>query len=296
MTYAINQFAFELSVFEHRDLNNMIDYDEILDCYFTDFMLWSDVHYKEIKKEFDFHELITKQTFKTDAEKLDKNIRDSTSRAIQIVSNIGKSNNWEYFLTLTFNKHKVDSLDYEITSKSMSNWLSNIKRDNPNMIYLAVPELHHISKRFHFHVLVANVPNLKLVDSNKRSYGKYIFDVNKVPKWVKNLDKVKIIYNIGNYSLGWSTATKIQDCKKSVGYLVKYINKDLVASVPKGKKKYWNSKNVKKPTIETMYFTHEKLLDYIENIKKSNPRFTKKIVCTGDYNNEINIFEFSTLE
>lgn len=156
-------------------------------------------------------------------------LRISYSRTKRKVYDMVKSNNWEWFFTLTFNPDKVDSFNYEEVTTKLSDWLSNMRKKCNNMKYVVVPELHE-SGRWHFHGLFADVENMVFVDSEKRD------------------KKGRIIYNVGNYKLGFSTATKIDDVSKASSYLTKYITKEM-CDVTGGKKRYWRSRNVQMPEV-----------------------------------------------
>lgn len=171
----------------------------------------------------------------------ERSAKVSRSRALNSIYDIARSNEWEWFFTLTFNPEKVNSFDYIACSKKLSDWLHNMKKKVPDMKYLVVPEKHK-SGRWHFHGLFANVDSLEFVDSGH---------VDK---------KGKIIYNVGNYRLGFSTATKIDDVNRAASYLCKYITKDLCADT-KGKKRYWSSKNVDLPVVEDYLFNTREILE-----------------------------------
>lgn len=157
----------------------------------------------------------------------------SYRRTKQKVYDMVKCNNWEWFFTLTFNPEKVDSFNYDITTKKLSLWLNNMRKICPEMKYLVVPEKHPTSGRWHFHGLFANVDEMVFVDSGERD------------------KRGRVIYNVGNYRLGFSTATKISDVAKASSYLCKYITKEL-CDVTKGKKRYWSSRNVDVPEVTDM--------------------------------------------
>ena len=159
-----------------------------------------------------------------------ENMKRSVRRSKNMIYDVAKSNDWNWFFTLTFNPNKVDSFDYDITTTKLSNWLKYMRKKCPNMKYLVVPELHE-SGRWHFHGLFANVENMKFVDSDKRD------------------KKGRIIYNVDSYKLGFSTATQIEDLEKACSYIAKYITFDL-CSLTKGKKRYWTSRNVDMPIVE----------------------------------------------
>lgn len=162
-----------------------------------------------------------------------ENMRRSVRRSKNMIYDVAKSNGWNWFFTLTFNPDKVDSFNYDETSKKLSLWLNNMRKKCPDMKYLVVPELHE-SGRWHFHGLFANVENMKFVDSEKRD------------------KKGRIIYNVDSYRLGFSTATQIEDLQKACNYIAKYITFDL-CSLTKGKKRYWTSRNCDMPIVDEFF-------------------------------------------
>ena len=112
------------------------------------------------------------------------------------------------------------------------------------MVYLVVPEQHK-DGAFHFHGLFSGIDYLPFTFSGK-------------------LDKQgRPIYNIGSYKWGFTTATKVGDSAKASSYLCKYVTKDLCA-VTAGKKRYWASKNVKRPEIIEL----DIMESYLERIKQ----------------------------
>ena len=162
-------------------------------------------------------------------DKEEESLRISYSRTKRKIFDMVKSNNWEWFFTLTFNPDKVDSFNFDMVTIKLSKWLNNMRRVCPNMKYVVVPELHE-SGRWHFHGVFADVENMVFVDSEKRD------------------KKGRIIYNVGSYRLGFSTATKIDDVSKTSSYLTKYITKEM-CDVTGGKKRYWRSRNVQLPEV-----------------------------------------------
>lgn len=181
----------------------------------------------------------------------ERSLQVSKSRSIQKIYEITRSNTWEYFVTLTFNPDKVNSLNYDEVVKKLCDWLHNFKkRYAPDLKYIIVPELHK-SGRYHFHGLFADIGSMKLVDSGKR------------------LPNGEPIYNLGNYNLGFTTATRVKDNGRVSSYITKYISKDLCA-VTGGKKRYWSSRNLNKVRIDEYIMTPKEieniLCDLSENI------------------------------
>lgn len=182
--------------------------------------------------------------FKSDS---DRSLVVSKNRTINKIYDICKSNEWEYFITLTFSKEKVDRYNYESVSQAMIKWLHSIKNScSPDLRYIIVPELHK-DGAFHFHGLISNIGTMKMIDSKKRT---------------KDND---IIYNIKNYKLGFTTATKVKENNKVCTYITKYITKELCTTT-ENKKRYWSSKNLDKPEVEKFYLSEEQKKDLLDVI------------------------------
>lgn len=151
---------------------------------------------------------------------------------------LNNQDKWEYFITLTFNDVELGgTYSHEKAITKLKNWLIVQRRNNPNMHYLMVPEFHK-SGRLHFHGLVGNVSNWELEKARKN--GKLI-RVNG-----------KQIYNLKNYKIGFSTLSFIEDKQKVANYISKYVTKELIDL--KNKKRYWYSRNLKKPKVYYSYF------------------------------------------
>ena len=160
----------------------------------------------------------------------------SLRRAKQELFDILKNNDFDYFLTLTFDKRKVDRLNDDLTRKKFSKWCNNVKSKLPNMTYVAVLE-YHKKGGLHYHVLVGNVTSedLKLVDSGK---------VVKAGKCAGSA-----IYNVGAWKIGFSTATKVYDKDAVKYYISKYLTKGGADPRFFGKKRFYVSQNILRPQV-----------------------------------------------
>lgn len=155
---------------------------------------------ERVPKEFDEQEYLQKK---------ERSLRSSMARTVNSVYHLARSNEWEWFVTLTFNPQLVDSFDYAACVKKLSVWLMNSRKICPDMGYLVVPEKHPTSGRFHFHGLFKDCDDLGFVDSGHvDSSGSRI-------------------YNVGSYRLGFTTATLIHDQARVTKYIAKYISKDV---------------------------------------------------------------------
>lgn len=176
----------------------------------------------------------------------EKSTMFSVNRSKRNLYHIARSNEWDYFITLTFNREDSDASNYDEVSKKVRNWLNNIKkRASPDFKYLVVPELHKDGVNYHFHGLISNIGNLDISDSKK-------------------IDKSgKVIYNLPAWSWGFSTATKIESNDRVTNYLGKYITKDLMNRL-KYKKRYYASQNVNIAPIYEENIDRDALFEYFD--------------------------------
>ena len=167
-----------------------------------------------------------------------------------------RSNVWEWFVTLTFSSERVNRYDYDECTKKLKNWLIACRRVCPDMRYILVPELHK-DGAYHFHGPFANCDDLGFVESGHRD------------------KKGRVIYNIGKYKLGFTTATEAEDTEKLSKYLTKYITKELCAATP-GKKRYWKSRNLGQAEIVTCALGSEDK-DELERVVALISQYHKKV-------------------
>lgn len=222
----------------------------------------SQVDLKDYLKEKDSLEEKKRRSFVT-----------SVNRTKNKIYEYARANKWDYFITYTLDPRKTDRYDYDVCSAQVSKFFRNIKyRKAKNMKYLLVPELHK-DGAYHFHALVADADGLTFVDSGHKD------------------KKGRIVYNLKDYTLGFTTATKITDTFRVSNYLTQYITENLCSTLP-GKKRYWATRNLDKPEIEKIYYANKKeLYQYYKSIKKLAMHSKKIDIEVDDYKNEINIFE-----
>ena len=204
------------------------------------------------------------------ASKLENAVR-SMNRSKNNLIDILKSNEFNFFVTLTFDKTKIDRLDDNKTRKAFTQWANNITRNLPNLIYVAVPE-YHKKGGLHFHLLIggATAEDLGLEDSGKR---------------VKSgRCKGQIIFNVSKWNRkGFSTATEILDINAVKFYLSKYLTKSKVDPRFYNKKRFYVSRNIKRPQVEKFAFPCTDTFDIFDSIIKEDYNIdyedTKKEYC-----------------
>lgn len=137
---------------------------------------------------------------------------DSVRRAKQKVFDISFCNEFDYFVTWTLNEEKIDRFGPKEISKKLKTFLRNMVERN-DLRYLVIPE-HHKDGAIHMHALISG--DIKLVDSGRRTKDK------KHPE-----NHGKVIYNMPQWKLGFSTAIPITGDRANVSkYVTKYISKD----------------------------------------------------------------------
>lgn len=200
---------------------------------------------------------------------LERSVQNSVSRTKQKIYDIARSNDWEWFITFTFDPKKINSADYDYLSTLLSSWFHNIKkRYAPELKYLVVPELHKDGLKYHFHGALSNVGNLQFI------YRETIDGTDQ--------------YTLNQYNLGFSLCSQVKDNSRFCSYITKYITKDLCA-VTKGKKRYWASRNLDKPK-ETLLTISDSELDTALN-SFGSVDYAKGIDIPSSFNH-VNIFEF----
>lgn len=168
-------------------------------------------------------------------------LRQSMSRTKRTISDYALCNPFDYFVTLTFDQKKYNSKDLNLIKKQVGQWLNNyIKRTNPNLKYLLIPELHKDKEHFHLHGLISGIEDIKEFRLSKQGVMRYNW-----PAW--------------HDKFGFTSLEKIRDKEAVSRYITKYITKDLVNEF--GKQRYLVSKGLKKP--ETIY----EVTDYTTPIK-----------------------------
>lgn len=194
--------------------------------------------------------------------------QSNINRSINSIYRITRSNNWQYFVTLTFNPELVDSSSFESVSKAFTDFIRLLKMTTcPDLKYIFIPEFHKDKIKLHLHGLISDIGNLKLVDSGHKVNGQKI-------------------YNLLQWQLGFSTVTKVQSSDRVSKYITKYLSKEISYKF-KGKKSYFASRNLMK--IEPVYhtWTYPELIRFIE--KNKDKMKTVKSV-DSHYTNDITTY------
>lgn len=161
------------------------------------------------------------------------------------VHDYARSNEWQWFVTFTFDSDKVDRYDYDLCADKLKSWIDYVRRSSPGLMYLIVPEQHK-DGAYHFHGLMNGLDVSQIVWTGKYVIKRVRSDGHK-SRFVKTDHK---IYKFGSYNLGFMTATKVQENDRVTSYITKYLTKDMMSGLS-GRKRYWASRNLDLPVEET---------------------------------------------
>ena len=214
-------------------------------------------------KKWRIHMLEVLKSFKTDpkerelidlmiAERDIGNIKRSVNRTKGQLNDIADCNRFQYFVTLTFDKSKVNRLDDSETRKKFTQWANYVRKLHPSMFYLAVPE-YHKKGALHFHLLIGGVS----------------FDDLKCQHW-KDING-KPIYIVGRWRTGYSTLSVIENLEKTKNYILKYLTKQSLDERFFGKKRFYVSRNIVRP--EVIKNTVQQVID-LNNLDRENKQFS----------------------
>ena len=166
---------------------------------------------------------------KHDGSSVERKEKENRSRAVQRVYDYAKCNDFNWFVTLTVSADKCNRYDYGACKDVLGAYRKYLCRIGCS--YIFVPEMHK-DGAWHFHGLVSK-------------------ELPVSPAYKKDGYMIHDVYWANNYDIGFSTATKINDSKRTATYIAKYLTKEM--SVPKGCKRYWCSNGLKKPKEKRDY-------------------------------------------
>lgn len=146
-------------------------------------------------------------------------------RAARRLGDLIQCNDWRYFVTLTFDAEKIDRGDYGAIIKRVNTYLDNRVR-RMGWKYVGVVEYHKDQRGLHFHFLVEGV--VRVVDSGCVLRADKKRPVKRVTAHLQGYldDELKTVYNISDWTLGFSTAIEVYGNPKALArYVGKYLTK-----------------------------------------------------------------------
>jgi hypothetical protein len=153
------------------------------------------------------------------------NVDRARKRAVARLRDLIQCNDWGYFVTLTFDGDLIDRGDYSAVIRRVNTYLDNRVR-RFGWSYVGVVEYHKDHRGLHFHFLVRG--DLRLVDSVTclRPVGKR--PVKRATAYKQGYvdADLRTVYNIADWTLGFSTAISVYGNPKALArYVGKYLTK-----------------------------------------------------------------------
>lgn len=135
---------------------------------------------------------------------------DSKFRAKRQVIEYAMNNKFNWFVTITFDKNKIDRYNASLLEKKVRQWLYDSKNNYGNKIkYIMVPEFHK-DKAVHYHLLI------QMQENNKLRY------ITNHIHWKKPIYKDMLLFR----KFGRNQWVPLDTYSEPVGlYLSKYISK-----------------------------------------------------------------------
>ena len=182
----------------------------------------------------------------------------SMRRARAKLRRLALANEFKYFVTLTLDPKKVDSVSGEEVVKKLNAWCSNAVQRH-GLRYLLVPERHK-KGGIHFHGFFNDV--LKVVDSGtlrppKGGRPRKPRSNAQREEWLQN--GWTVVYNLPAWTLGFTTALELYgQYPAAVAYVCKYIGKD--GEKPAGRW-YYSGGDLKEPAVEYVDLSPRDLME-----------------------------------
>lgn len=242
----------ELTAEANADINR--------DIKINSYAYWNNLEYQYYEPQADKTLLFTNK-----AQLDNKYKKDSSKRSKDAIMDIARSNEFNLFGTFTTSpKQMKNRKDYQEFTEVINTFLKAFKRRHPDAIYLLIPEQHK-NKAWHAHILLKANILAELTDSNIKD------------------NSGRTIYNWDKYAIGFTTFTIIDSSSKASSYVAKYVSK--LNEVPKSKKRYWASKNIKKPTLQYDNVDEQTLSEMLQNASHSSETTrTIRNYLTGEQN------------
>jgi hypothetical protein len=140
-----------------------------------------------------------------------KDAYDSLNRARKTVFDLAVSNNWDFFVTLTFATNRTDVLEKYAIVRSE---IKRLTRSFPGFRAIFIPEYHKKvesdgRRAVHFHGLISGLPASEFGKRARTRKG-YCMPWLRFTKY------------------GFTSVSQVKNDKAVAGYLCKYITKDVI--------------------------------------------------------------------
>jgi len=161
----------------------------------------------------------------------DNRLLNNVRRSIRTVEELAICNPWEWWVTLTLDKKKMDRHDIAAYKKALAQWLRDMRKKSPKLKYIFIPEQHK-DGAWHMHGLIMGLEPERLRNDWKEKFDKlprYVYDGLKEGKelywWPEYLKK-----------FGYCTIEPIRSRVACAKYCAKYMQKAIEGNAIQGGK------------------------------------------------------------
>ena len=170
----------------------------------------------------------------------DKKLDESISRARSKIFEYAICNEWEFFVTLTLDKNKMDRYDLSEYIKKLGQWIRNQRRTGLDLKYLLIPEQHK-DGAWHMHGLFNGFREQDLREFTLKE---------NIPLYMKNLIcEGRKLYDVPKYreKFGFVSVERVKNQMAISKYITKYVSKALRYDLDREKEKklYYVSRGLK---------------------------------------------------
>lgn len=158
--------------------------------------------------------------------KLENKDKSSLFRSRRSIQNIVKSNDWDFFVTLTFADRESDN---NLLLRRTLNRFKYLLRVGVLHRYCLVPELQK-DGTVHFHGFIACDRSYMSDSGTVKAFGfEHPIYFDTYVKLCPGVD-FDVVYNWSLWGFGWSVCYEVHKCQdKLLNYMIKYILKDTEA-------------------------------------------------------------------
>lgn len=186
---------------------------------------------------------------------LKESMSNARHRALECIYGYVLSNEWKYWITLTFSPAILDRNDDDQVKYHWSLFEKKMKYYFPDVKILVVPERHKKDGALHLHGFVGECDLDKYLKKAINPHTNQVIKQNG-----------QIVYNISLFRDGFSTCVKLYgNMLKCVNYLTKYVVKDF-GTIGYNKKSYFATRNLDFKDKQIVFWNEEQKEEFKSKI------------------------------
>ena len=200
-----------------------------------------------------------------------EDLERSRRRAIARITDYARCTPFDWFVTLTLDRSKIDRYDYAEVVRKLGIYCSN-RVQRQGLRYLLVAEPHQ-DGALHFHGFFGGLPEADFISS-----GTYVGGpIKKKPRRPRSAGELARwmeggaheVYNLSSWRYGFTTAVRLEEQHDAaITYICKYIRK---APCKTGGRWYLSGGDLKLPAVEYADLTLSEVSNFPDSYTFSVP-------------------------